>query len=103
RGAVDRERAFHHRAGAVGDGAVEGEFQGRARQPGFQAGAVARQGGDKVADADGRVDALAAPVEFAGRGERARDRGPGEREVEIFEPLGRMTDVVLIGDDAVLD
>src|ERR1700757_93336 len=64
---VDRQRAFHHRTGAIGYRAVEGEFQRRTRQPRLQAGAVARERGEKVGDADCPVDTLAVPVELSGR------------------------------------
>ena len=87
RRAVGGQRAFHHQAGAVGDGAVEGELQRRAGEPRLQAGALAGQRGDEVADADAAVDALAAPVELPGRGEGARDRRPGQRQVDIAERL----------------
>ena len=103
RGAVDGQRAFHHHAGAIGDAAVECQFQGRAGQPRLQAGAVARQGCDEVADADRAVDALAAPVELPGRGEGTRDRWPGQRKVDIAEPLGDVIDGIFIAEHAVLD
>jgi len=43
RTAVDGQRALHHHRGAVGNGAVERQFQGRAGDPHLEAGAVAGQ------------------------------------------------------------
>ncbi len=103
RQAVDGQRAFHHHAGAVGDGAVEGQFQRRAGQPRLQAGAVARQRRDEIAGADRAVDALAAPVELPGGGKGARDRRPGQRQVDVAELFGDVVGGVLIGEHAVLD
>src|SRR5256885_14895290 len=85
------------------DLAVERQFQGRAGEPRLQAGAVARQGGDEVADADRAVDALAAPVELPGRGEGTRDRWPGQRKVDIAERLGGVIGGIFVSEHAVLD
>ena len=52
---------------------------------------------------DRAVDALAAPVELPGRGEGARDRGPGQRQVDVLEVLGGVGGGVLVIQHAVLD
>ena len=103
RRAVDGDGAFHHQAGAVGDRAVEGELERRRDQPRLQAGAVARQHRDEVAGRDRAVDAFAAPVELSGRRERARDRRPRQREIDIAELFGDLVGGVLIFEHAVLN
>ena len=103
RGAVDGDDTFHHQAGAVGDRTIEGKFQRCADQPRLDAGTIARQHRDEIAGRDRAVDALAAPVELSGRGERARDRRPRQREIDIAELLGDMVGGVLIFEHAVLN
>ena len=59
------------------------------------------RGWEEVTDA--AVDALAAPVELAGCGKGARDRRPGQRQVDIAELFGDAVGAVLVIQLAVLD
>ena len=68
--------------------AVVGELERRAAQAKLEAGAVARHGGEQVAQREAGIDRLVAPPETPGRPEAARDRGPGEREFDIGQGLG---------------
>lgn len=70
RAAIRRQRAVHHQAGLVGDGAVECELQGGCGDADLQSGSFAGQRGEEVVDADASVDARATPVELPGGGER---------------------------------
>ena len=103
RGAVGGHRAFHHQADRVRNHAVEHEFQRRAGDLDLQARPLAGQRGEKIAEADAAVDAFAAPVELSGCGERAGDRGPSQRQVDIAEVLGDPIGGILIAEFAVLD
>jgi hypothetical protein len=83
--------------------AQSAELQGRRDQPRLQARAVARKHGDEVAGGDRAVDALAAEIELSGRREGARDRRPGQREVDVAELFLKAVGGVLVFQHAVLN
>ena len=79
--AVDLER------GLVAGGAVEREFHRRAGKPQLDAGALAGQRRQEIAQREARFDRLVVPDEAAIGAEAARDRRPGELEVDAVEPV----------------
>src|SRR5690606_3073233 len=85
---VGRHHSFHLERWPVAHMSVESELEQRAVQTRLEAGAIAAQGSEEVAEREARVKLLAAPGEVTGGREALGDRGPSEREPDILERLG---------------
>src|SRR6266545_2335249 len=103
RGGIGGERALHLERGPVADVAVEGELQRRADGAQLEAGPVAGQRSDEVAEAQRRVDRLVMPDEAPGRGEGLRDRRPRQRKLHVGQRLDDLVGLVVQHHGAVGD
>src|SRR5262245_17071510 len=87
----------------MADIAVKGKLERRSGQPHLKAGAVPVERGDEIGEADGGIDRLVVPRETPGGSEAARDRRPGQRQLDIVERLDDLVGLVAQDDRAVLD
>ena len=86
--------------GSIARGAVERQFQRRTGEPQLDAGALAGQRGQEIAEREVRFDRLAMPHEAAIGAEAARDRRPGELKVDAVEPpVGGPAGLGVVDDD----
>jgi hypothetical protein len=74
-----------------------------AADPELQAGALARQRREKIADADASFNRAVAPHEMSCRGEALGDRGPCQRNFGIGEGFGDVVDGIARDNGSTID
>ena len=100
---IGRQRALHLEGRPMAQIAVEGELERGAGEADLEPGPIAPQRGGEIGEADGGVEHLVVPGEVPGAGEALRDRGPGERELDVGERLDDLAGLVAQDEGAVLD